>query len=68
MEEAIKKLFSLVQRIVFSLKNDFLLGDEVKEAFTALLANISLFHRMALVPESAFRLLIDFQLFEKLFI
>uniref|UniRef100_A0A1I8BYQ3 HEAT repeat-containing protein 1 n=1 Tax=Meloidogyne hapla TaxID=6305 RepID=A0A1I8BYQ3_MELHA len=53
LEEAIKKLFSLVQRIVFSLKNDLLECEEAKEAFQALLANVSLFHRMALVPESA---------------
>ncbi|CAK5087622.1 unnamed protein product [Meloidogyne enterolobii] len=60
LEESIKKVFVLVQRIVFSLKNDLLKCEEAKEAFTALLANVSLFHRMALVPESALRL--DWQL------
>uniref|UniRef100_A0A914KTC5 Uncharacterized protein n=1 Tax=Meloidogyne incognita TaxID=6306 RepID=A0A914KTC5_MELIC len=60
LEESIKKVFVLVQRIVFSLKNDLLKCEEAKEAFTALLANVSLFHKMALVPESALRL--DWQL------
>jgi len=55
LEEAIKKVFVLVQRIVFSLKNDLLKCEETNESFTALLANVSLFHRMALVPESALR-------------
>ncbi|KAL3080793.1 hypothetical protein niasHS_014898 [Heterodera schachtii] len=54
-EEQLLKLFNVVQRIIFSAKNGRLAGEATEKALRALLG-VSLFQRMALVPESALRL------------